>query len=59
MPNESIIDPVSGKNTAGYLKSLIEFVNKKVTNQLVLHGVGELLAELDYMLKSLHPGNSS
>ena len=43
IPSEAIIKNVSGKNTPDYLKELVAFINKNITNQSVLHGVGELI----------------
>lgn len=53
IPNEAIIKNVSGQNMSDYLKELVDFINKKVTNQMVLHGVGELInnSQKDFIRK--------
>lgn len=43
--NEKIIKVVTGKDTKTYLKYLINFIEKNLINDTILHGLGELVNE--------------
>lgn len=45
VPNEEIIKKIIKKNTKSYLLSLKKIITKNVTNQKVMHGIGELIDE--------------
>lgn len=45
MANENIILKTINKNVKEYMTALIKFTEDNVTNQLILHGIGELINE--------------
>ena len=45
IPNEKIIENLTGKSLRSYLKYLIEFIDKNINSRSILHGLGELINE--------------